>query len=256
MNIVLIGAGNVATHLGTALQSKGHSIAQVYSRTSAAAQTLADRLQTGYTCRLETLIATADVYFFALADDALPLVLKDFPPVKGLCLHTAGSVPLSVFDGSGLSRTGVFYPLQTFSKSREVSFDHIPVCLEISRSDDRPILEQLARTLSDTVLFLSSEKRKQLHLAAVFASNFANHLWGIAYEILQQHDIDPQILLPLITETAAKLQTLSPPQAQTGPAVRHDDALLRQHLRMLEDQPTPRALYALLSQSIQDRLRY
>jgi predicted short-subunit dehydrogenase-like oxidoreductase (DUF2520 family) len=250
VNIVLIGAGNVATHLGLALKEKGFSIVQVYSRTAAAAETLGRRLQTAHTHRLEAIIRDADVYFFSVKDAALPLVLKNFPPVEGLCLHTAGSLPMDIFRGSAATRYGVFYPLQTFSRARALSFDHIPLCLETGRTEDRPLLEHLARALSDTVLFLSSEQRKRLHLAAVFACNFTNHLCGVAAQMLEEQAMDWQLLLPLIDETAAKLHTLSPREAQTGPAVRRDAPVIDEQLELLKHHPDRYALYRSLTQSI------
>jgi predicted short-subunit dehydrogenase-like oxidoreductase (DUF2520 family) len=250
MNIILIGAGNVATRLGLALKEKGFSITQVYSRTAAAAETLGRLLQTAHTHRLEDVMTTADVYFFAVTDSALPLILKDFPPNEGLWVHTAGSIPMDVFNGSAARRTGVFYPLQTFGKHREIVFEHIPIFLENSHPEDKQILEHIAHSLSDTVIHLSSEKRKHLHLAAVFACNFTNHLYNIASQILDEQGIDWRILLPLINETVAKLRTLSPQEAQTGPAARGDAPVLETHLKMLENDPDKQTLYRIITQSI------
>jgi predicted short-subunit dehydrogenase-like oxidoreductase (DUF2520 family) len=234
MKISLIGAGNVATQLGIALREKGHSITQVNSRSSS----------------FDEIDKQADLYIFAVKDSALPTILNKFPATTGLWVHTAGSVAMDVFQNSSAKRYGVFYPLQTFSIKRKISFDHIPLFIEANNAQDEQLLENLAFSLSDKVIRLSSEKRKQLHLAAVFACNFTNHLYACAAEIMEENDLPYELLLPLIEETAAKVKELHPREAQTGPAVRYDTNIIDKQLEMLKNDPNKQELYRLLSLSI------
>jgi predicted short-subunit dehydrogenase-like oxidoreductase (DUF2520 family) len=248
-SIVLLGAGNLATQLGIALQDKGFSIAQVYSRTLLSAETLGNRLHTDYTDKIENIIPDATIYLFSLKDSALPEVLTKLPSLRGLFIHTAGSIPSDVFAGHS-ERYGVLYPLQTFSKNRKISFDDIPLFVEANHPEDEALLEDIARTLSNRVVRLSSEKRVQLHLAAVFAGNFTNHLYYLASQILEEQSLDRQLLLPLIREIASKIEYLHPREAQTGPAVRYDENVMNKHLEMLKDKPHWQELYRLLSRNI------
>jgi predicted short-subunit dehydrogenase-like oxidoreductase (DUF2520 family) len=247
--IVLIGAGNVASQLGMALQEKGFFIAQVYSRTLTSARTLGDKLQADYTDQLSELIPDAGFYIFAVKDSVLPEILNKCPALSGLWVHTAGSVPMNIFSGYTY-RYGVLYPLQTFSKDRKVSFAEIPFFIEACQPADELLLETIARALSGKVVRLSSEKRKQLHLAAVFACNFTNHLYTLAARILEENGLPFDLLQPLIRETAAKIETLHPKDAQTGPAVRYDENIINQQLEMLKEKPPLQEIYRLLSGSI------
>jgi len=248
--IVLIGAGNVATQLGIALQEKGFPIVQVYSHTLDSAKKLGDKLSADYTADIKQLRQNAEIYIFALKDSVLPEILEEMPPVDGLWVHTAGSVPLDIFKGKNGNRCGILYPLQTFSKTRKASFDSIPFFIEANYPEDENLLEKVASTLSNKVIHLSSEKRKQLHLAAVFACNFTNHMYVSAAKILEKHDLNWEFLLPLIQETANKVNELHPKTAQTGPAIRYDQNVINKHLEMLKDEPDKQELYKLLSQSI------
>ena len=250
MQIVIIGAGNMATQLGRAFREKDFPIVQVYSRTLSAAEALGKELQTDYTNQLQQIVSDADLYIFSVKDTALPSLLQSFPAVGGLWAHTAGSLPIDIFKDSAATRYGVFYPLQTFSKNRKISFERIPIFTEANNPADQELLEQIAGSLSNQVIPLSSEKRKYLHLAAVFACNFTNHLYDIAAQILESQDIDWKVLLPLIEETAAKVQALSPGEAQTGPAVRKDVSVIEKHLGMLEDDLGKWEIYRGLSRSI------
>jgi predicted short-subunit dehydrogenase-like oxidoreductase (DUF2520 family) len=251
--IVLLGAGKVATHLGWALQEKGFPVVQVFSRTLSAAEALGKKLQTVYTTDVKAIFPDATMYIFALNDSVLPAIVKDLPPLSGLWIHTAGSIDRDVFSAYS-DRRGVLYPLQTFSKNRPVAFQEIPLFIEANRPDDEDLLATIASTLSTRVVRLSSEKRKYLHLAAVFACNFTNHLYALAAEILEKQSLDWNLLLPLIRETAAKVEDVYPRDAQTGPAVRMDENVLAKHLDMLKEQADEQTLYRLLSQSI-DRIK-
>ena len=181
-------------------------------------------------------------------------VIARVKPNNGLWVHTAGCMPISVFEGL-TARYGVVYPLQTFSKSREVDFKKIPFFLEANSSEDEKVLGEVARALSSDVRFLSSEKRKNLHLAAVFACNFTNHMYALAEKILEEQQIQGEVLLPVIDETAAKVHVMSPAQAQTGPAIRYDENVINNHKAKLKD-PDMRNLYELISRSIHKEARH
>ena len=249
-SIVFIGAGNVATHLAQAFTRCGCLVCQIFSRTEDSARELAGQIGCPYTTSTDYIISGADLYIVAVKDAVLgqliPQITARSP--QSLFVHTAGSMPMSVFEGRA-ERYGVLYPLQTFSKEREVDFRRIPFFLEAARAEDGRILEGIARRLSDDVRFLPSEKRRSLHLAAVFACNFANHMYALAERVLQEEGIPGEVLLPLIDETAAKVHHLSPREAQTGPAVRYDENVIARHLALLRD-PATRDLYERISASI------
>lgn len=254
MKVVIIGSGNVATHLSLALASlEGIEICQVYSPTEAHAEILAERLNCDFVTDPTQIRKDADVYLFALKDQALETVIRAVPANNGLWLHTSGSMPMQVFAGY-TERYGVLYPLQTFSKSREISFLGIPLFIECHREEDKNCLEELARRLSGKVCELSSEKRRSLHLAAVFACNFTNHIYALAEEILAKEGLSRDYLFPLIDETAAKVHELPAQEAQTGPAIRYDENIINKHLGMLADDLDVQTLYRLLSQSIHKKV--
>ena len=248
MRVVFIGAGNLATRLSLEMKRAGITIDQVYSQTEANAKVLAAKLGALWTNSLDEIVEDADIYIFSLKDSALCDVINRMKPNNALWVHTAGSIPISVFAGYS-NRFGVIYPLQTFSKEREVDLKSVPFFLEASNSDDAKILSMLAGAISQDVRFLSSEKRSKLHLAAVFACNFVNHIYSLAGYILADVDIPFDVLLPLIDETAKKIHLMSPSQAQTGPAIRYDQNVINRHLSMLDD-PDMKDIYSLISNSI------
>lgn len=251
IKIVLIGAGNVATHLGRALQLSGNDLIQVYSRTEESAVALAQQLSVEYTLSIEDIRKDADLYIVALKDSALQELLPQM--VKGceraLFVHTAGSMPMELWKGYAV-RYGVLYPMQTFSKQREVDFSTVPFFIEANSSWDLDLLRVLAGKLSPKVYEVSSEQRKFLHIAAVFACNFTNHMYALSAGILHKHDIPFDVMLSLIDETARKVHELPPVQAQTGPAIRYDENVINKHLDLLADEPTMRELYEKISKSI------
>lgn len=248
--ISLIGSGNVATHIGHALAKAGYRINGVFSRTLAAAQALAGTLHCDATDHLEAL-PEADCCLFAVKDDALPSLAARWGALHpdSFCLHTAGSVPMDIFEGK-VENYGVLYPMQTFSKTRQVDFHAIPCFIEANAPETLDKVTQLARSVSDRVCVLPSERRRWLHLAAVFACNFSNHCYDIAARLLEKEGIPSDSLLPLIDETAAKVHELPACKAQTGPAVRFDRNVIERHERMLADNPELRRIYELLSQHI------
>ena len=248
-SVVLIGAGNVGTHLARRMKATDIELLQIYSRSLSSAENLGTELSIPYTSELASIRPDADVYVFAVSDDVLPDVLRQVPPNKGLWVHTAGSVPMSVFDGLA-DRYGVLYPLQSLTKDRAIDFAEVPLFLEANSEDAYIRLNDLANTLSNRVTPLSSDKRAYLHLAAVFASNFVNHLYVVANEITDQQGIDFDALFPLIEETAKRTSVLKPRDTQTGPAVRNDQKVMKRQYDMLKDHPNLQELYALISQSI------
>ena len=249
MKAVFIGSGNLATHLATALQEKGITISQIYSRTSTNASMLADKLKTSYTSDPTELILDADIYFYALKDSALTQFLKETNLPNAMHVHTAGSVSLSIFKELTLNY-GVFYPLQTFSKNKKVDFAEIPICIEASNSEMQKKLLDIAHLLTQKTFIINSDQRKILHLAAVFACNFSNYMYDVASEILNDVGIGFEIMQPLISETAEKIKTMNPYEAQTGPAVRYDKAIIEKHMIMLKRYPKIRNIYKDLSKNI------
>jgi predicted short-subunit dehydrogenase-like oxidoreductase (DUF2520 family) len=229
MRVVLIGRGRLATNLLPALQQAGHEVSSINSRT------------------LENLPEEADVFIIAVKDSALQEVICR--ATKGreqqLFVHTAGSMPMSLFEGY-TNRFGVFYPMQTFSKERLVSFADIPVFIE----GDNAVLRPLAESITHSVYELSSADRKYLHLSAVFACNFVNHCYALSAELLEKHGIPFSVMLPLIDETARKVHQLHPLEAQTGPAVRYDENVIQMQSSLLADSPLLQEIYNLLSVSI------
>ncbi len=251
-NIVMIGAGNVATHLAFALQQKGFSINQVYSRSETSAKLLAQKLESPYTVEIRSLEQSADIYIIAVSDDAIGTVAEKLKFDNQVIVHTSGSVPMDVLK-AGSKRTGVVYPLQTFSKSREIDFQNIPVCIEASSDELLAKLEKFISTISNDVRHVNSEQRRVLHLAAVFACNFPNFMYAIAEDIISDAGLNLDILRPLIKETADKVMSRSPLEAQTGPARRNDEASLHKHLDLLRRYPEYKDLYEMISQAIRKK---
>ena len=250
--IVLIGAGNVATHLGLTLKRNGHEIIQIYSRTEASASALSERLGAPFTTSMDEVFPGADIYVVSVKDavlqDLLPSVVKGR---KGaLFVHTAGSMPMDVWKGIAI-RYGVLYPMQTFSKSREVDFNSVSFFVEALEKDDLQMLVDLASSLTPKVYEATSEQRMSLHVAAVFACNFTNHMYALSAGLLEKYGMPFDAMLPLIDETARKVHELSPKEAQTGPAIRRDGNVMDKHLAMLSDDPVLQEIYQKISESIQ-----
>ncbi len=250
--IVLIGAGNVAHHLAPALLKAGLNLCQVYSRSIESARELGKKTGITYTADIMGIYPDGDIYIFCVSDDALLSLYKSIRINKNaIILHTSGSLSLEVFKPY-TEKCGVLYPLQTFTKKRELDFREIPLCIEASNIEVYKIVREIAELLSVRVEEINSEKRKSLHLAAVFANNFVNHLYGIAGKILEKEGLDDTLLRPLIFETAHKVMLMSPENAQTGPAKRGDDSILSMHKTMLKDNRKLLNLYTQISDSIKD----
>ena len=242
----MIGAGNLATHLCRALINAGHEIIQIYSRTLESASTLANEINVPYTTDSKAIISS-DLAIIAVNDDSIQDIEKHitFPKV-----HTSGTKPLSNLNGENI---GVLYPLQTFNKNLDINFKSIPVCIESSNSNLLQTLKNLAQSISDKVLELNSEQRKNLHLAAVISCNFSNMLYRLSEEVCQKEGIPFDILHPLILETAQKIKHTTPSNAQTGPAKRGDFETIEKHLMLLQNDEEKKEIYQLLTASIKKR---
>lgn len=251
LNIVLIGAGNLATSLGKALKDAGCRITQIYSRTEESASTLAGLINTDYTTSLPQIRRDADLYIVSLKDSALAYLSAQITNEKdqALFVHTAGSIPMDIWKGK-TTHYGVFYPMQTFSKQREISFAEVPFFLEAEHKQDLNLLKALAYKISGKVYEATSEQRRYLHLSAVFACNFTNHMYAISEKLLKEHGLPFDVMLPLIDETARKVHQLSPHDAQTGPAVRYDLNIIEKQMELLSSEPRLQELYEKISKSI------
>jgi predicted short-subunit dehydrogenase-like oxidoreductase (DUF2520 family) len=252
MQIFFLGSGNVATHLSQALARAGHQVLGVYSLQRDHAAALAAFFpQAIATDSLDfTSCAPADLYLVCVTDAAVVELMRQarFPDGSRVA-HTSGSLPLAVVAAPTL-RPGVFYPIQTFSKDQALDLSQTPIAVEAGDPVTGRVLLELAASITGKVVSLSSQDRQHLHLAAVFACNFTNHLLGIGQELLQRQQLDPALLHPLIEATIHKALGNPPFQVQTGPAVRGDANILARHQDLLQDQPLYREIYALLSASI------
>ena len=249
MNIVLLGSGNVATHLGRAFKMAGQNIVQVWSRNTNNAIELADSLAAVAVADISDISRLADLYIIAVKDEAIRNVAFELNIHDKLIVHTSGSTGLDALDGIS-SRIGVFYPLQTFSKSKSVVFRQIPIAIEGNTVEVASVIRSIADRLSEKVIELNSGQRMALHIAAVFACNFTNHLYAISQELLMEQNLDFDLLRPLIAETVKKIQLNDPVSVQTGPAIREDNETINVHLELLQKKPNLRELYKSLSQSI------
>lgn len=251
LKVTLIGAGNLATQLGKSLKKAGVIISQVYSRTEDSARTLGELLEAEWLTDIKALRDEADIYIFSVKDSVLCELISEV--CKGredkLFLHTAGSMPMSCFEGKAL-RYGVFYPMQTFSKTKDVDFERIPVFIEGNSIETEDVIRSLANKLTQRVIRLSSAERKYLHLAAVWACNFTNYCYTVASDILGEHGIPFDVMLPLINETTEKIQKISPKEAQTGPAVRGDRNVMSKQLELMNGKEDLQELYKMLSKGI------
>ena len=247
--ISIIGAGNVATHLAGAFVNAGKEIVQIFSRNLYSAEELSAKCGAVPINDILEVTNDVDLIVIAVSDDALEEVVKKLPVGNTLVVHTSGSVSMDVLKPYGDS-IGVFYPLQTFSKDRQVSFNQVPLCLEADSVENLEVLKSLAISLTDHIYFIDSFQRKKLHLAAVFACNFPNFLYSIAEDLLDENGLSFEMMKPLIIETAEKAKAISPSKAQTGPAFREDQKIIDSHLQMLENHKEFQEVYKLLSKKI------
>lgn len=248
--ISIIGSGRVALHLSRALEDAGHQIVEVYSRNIGNATKVTERLYGAKPVNsLDFSFSKSKVFFIAVADDALSDIAgRIILPENAIVAHTSGTGGLAVLHKFPFS--GVFYPLQTFSKQRKISFTTIPLCLESDNKEALRVLKEIGNSISKSIYFLNSEKRKSLHLAAVFASNFTNRMLAISKEILEGQGIDYGILDALVSETVNKALEGDPKVMQTGPAARKDFKVMKEHLKLLENKAEWKNIYKVISEDI------
>jgi predicted short-subunit dehydrogenase-like oxidoreductase (DUF2520 family) len=251
MKIVLIGAGNVASHLGPLFVKKGHQVLQVFSRSKKSAKLLSSKLNCEFTTDPQLLQTGADIYIVALRDETISTFLKSMSFIPNLIVHTSGSLSINVFPDK-MKSCGVLYPLQSFSKSNKSTPEKIPLCIEGRDKKCLLKIKSFSHSISPLVYEMNSEKREYIHLAAVFANNFSNYLFVIAARILKKKNIPFDILKPSKQETALKVQNEYPEKMQTGPARRGDAMIINEHLKLLKNQPELRKIYKLLSENIEN----
>ena len=254
MKISFLGAGRVAYHLAQTLQAQ-HQIVQVYSRNFSHAEKLAQVVNAQAIDQIANLNAQIDLLIIAVPDQAIAAVVQQLTAFSNVLLvHTSGSTPLTIFP-ENFQKTGVFYPLQTFSFERQIVWENTPLLLEAKHEADLSILHKLAKELTEKIYFYDSTQRLNLHLAAVFACNFSNYCYDMAYQIAQKQHIDFSLLFPLMTETLHKAQQYEPKIMQTGPAMRGDLNILNLHQQLLEQnqQNDLKKVYELLSEQILQR---
>jgi predicted short-subunit dehydrogenase-like oxidoreductase (DUF2520 family) len=248
--IVMIGAGNVATRLSIAFSEHGISPVQIYSRTERSAQKLSKLLDASYTTELSHIRTDADIYILAIKDDVLENIINEVPLRRdALYIHTAGSMPMSLFAGR-MEHYGVLYPLMTLSKDVAIDTSKISFFIEANNKEDLNILSMLAKILSQNIYEITSEQRRYLHLASVFANNFTNHCFALAQILLKKSGLPFEVLLPIIQETVEKVSHVSPIDAQTGPAVRYDLNVMTAQLQLLSENPDMQQIYKDMSESI------
>ncbi|WP_262897343.1 Rossmann-like and DUF2520 domain-containing protein [Rufibacter psychrotolerans] len=254
MKVGMVGAGHVATHLVKGLVSLGIEVPVVWSRTLASAQALADQAPAAVATQSPDLryLPHAEVYLVAVPDLALAHVVEQLRfPAEAVVAHTSGAQPLEALAALPEGRTGVFYPLQTFSKEKDLDWRKIPLCVEGSSRQAEEVLLNLGKLLSEQVVRMNGPARRQLHVSAVFACNFTNHLWGVAQDLLQKAGLPVNLVEPLVQETVQKAFQFPPFTVQTGPAQRGDTNTLQAHLELLGATPQYQHLYQVLTQSIQ-----
>ncbi len=249
LSVVMIGAGNVAVHLSKHFAGCGFEIVQVFSRTESSAVELAMLTNSAWTTSHLSIFPDADIYFIALKDSVVDEFLRKADLKDKVLVHCSGSLSLDCLTKYS-PEAGVFYPLQTFSKARDINFSDIPVFIEGSTDRVLQLLTELAGRLTPRVYFADSHQRMVLHISAVFACNFVNHFYSISAQLLEENRLSFDYLRPLMQETLDKTLTMSPFNAQTGPALRLDTNVLEKHMAALSGDTATRKIYALVSEHI------
>lgn len=251
--ICFIGSGNLATQLSLALYDAGYTILQVFSRTESNAIELAEKLNCNYTTNATAITTMADLYICALKDSVITEVLDQaYNIIKNkVIVHTAGSISIDILSKYSINR-GVLYPMQTFTKAKKVDFSKVPFLLEGSNAEVSDLLMNVSSSISSKLFKVNSEDRKKIHLAAVFACNFANHAYALGGELAKAAGVPFEVLLPLIEETSEKVHFIDPIQAQSGPAVRYDKNVMSMHEEMLKENPRMLDIYKIMSESIHE----
>ena len=250
--VVVIGAGNVAHHLGVSIKNAGLDILQVYSRTIESARSLGSKLNADFISDISQISKKADLYLIAVKDAHIKTIVTKLNQVNGVIVHTSGSIAMNELSNSGKNAIGVLYPLQTFSKTVELCHSIYPICVEANTAETEKMLCGLAGKIVGVknVYLLNSNQRKAVHVAAVFACNFSNHMHVIAEKLLEKEDMDYGLLSTLIQETSEKLLKNKPSASQTGPAKRNDQEVINDHLQFLANDPGSMELYQMITNSI------
>ena len=251
--VAIVGSGNVAWHLARALEDGGHYITDVYSRRISAGRELAKQLyDTNVVDDLNMSNSQAEIFLLCISDDALAEVAANLViPPYAVIAHTSGTLPLDLLEDHH-QNIGIFYPLQTFTKGVAIDLKNVPICIEAKHRSSEKVLMNLGKSISKEVYNVHSDDRLILHIAAVFACNFTNHLLTISQEIMEDHQIDSSLLHPLIVETINKALSIGPADSQTGPAARNDHVTIKKHLKILRYRPEFRKIYKTISEQIQD----
>lgn len=249
--VSFIGSGNVAWHLSHALDAAGHTIEQVISKTEENAAELAKKFGSYFSDDISKIDTSVDACICCVSDDQLKTVVHSIPKSRMIILHTCGSQSMDILEPAS-PNFGVFYPLQSFSKGKAIDMLNVPFLLEASNNQTNDVVHALADSISNNIRQANSTQRLQYHLSAVFANNFVNRLYHEADRYLQENDLDFSVLIPIIQETAAKIKTLSPKDAQTGPAKRGDIQTIEKHLKLLADHKDLQQLYVNFTNAIQD----
>lgn len=249
MKVVFIGAGNLATNLSLALKKAGFTIVQIYSRTAKSSEILAKKTNASFTNNIKKIQPDADLYIASITDDILSETLQKLTFTPTLLVHTSGSLPMNLLKNISTDY-GVIYPLQTFTKNKISDFKKIPICIEANNKVIEKKLIKISGKISTQVHVFNSEQRGKIHLAAVFACNFTNHMYAVANEILKKEPLSFDLLIPLLKETLFNALESSPFDAQTGPAIRNDIKIMAKHNEMLSDYPLFKKIYSFVSESI------
>ncbi len=252
--VTIIGAGNVAWHLGPALENAGYPVKEIYSRDKGDASQLIRRLYAANSAdSLDFSESPSKVFILAVSDNAIERIAQEIVlPDEAILVHTSGAISMDVLAFAATDHYGVFYPLQTFTRARTIDIESVPFCIEASTDPARDTLMTMAGSLSGRVVEMNTENRKVLHLSAVFANNFTNHMMKISSDILEAHHFPPDLLYPLLSETVNKLMNIGPEKAQTGPARRRDYRTLDRHLELLKENEELQELYRKISRHIAD----
>ncbi|HTH57461.1 MAG TPA: DUF2520 domain-containing protein [Cyclobacteriaceae bacterium] len=252
MNVSFIGSGNLAWHLAPAFDNAGFTVKEVYSRNHRHAEALTGRLyQAEVKASLDFSTSGSTVFIIAVNDDSISAIAREIVlPEDAVLAHTSGSVPLIDLQFAATSNVGVFYPLQTFSKTKKIDFKSTPIFVESNNEETESILLDMAKAITGQARVISSEERKALHVAAVFASNFTNHMLALSQKVMQENSLEFDWLKPLIVETINKSLHVGPEAAQTGPAKRGDLETLEKHMAFLQSDPELSELYKIISQHI------
>lgn len=249
MRLVFIGSGNMASYFAPGLQAAGHDVVQIYSRKLLHAQFLAEKTGSLATDKLNELIPDADAYILAIKDDALEEVAAQLHFPGKVAIHCAGALPLDVLQPVSEHRA-VIWSLYSVKANNLPKSDQVPLIVEGATPEAVKIAEQLAYSLSANVLLTDFTQRKVLHLNAVFANNFTNHLLTIAQRMCEEHELPFSILHPIIRQTIDQVGHINPSDSQTGPAIREDKSTLAEHLKLLEGHPEWQQIYKDISDSI------